>query len=95
MKYLKLLLSFILTAAVFYALNTKLGSIPPVGKFLAPNQGVWQNEGDEVISGEVNIPELTDEVKVHYDKHMIPHIFAKNDKDLYKAHLNKGNISIY
>ncbi|RNC88238.1 MAG: penicillin acylase family protein [Winogradskyella sp.] len=85
MKYLKLLLSFVLTAAVFYALNTKLGSIPPVGKFLAPNQGVWQNEGDEVISGEVNIPELSDEVKVHYDKHMIPHIFAENDKDLYKA----------
>jgi len=85
MKYLKLLLSFALVAIVFYCFNTKLGSLPPIGKFLAPTQGIWQNETDEVITGTVTIPELQDAVSVHYDKHLIPHIFAENDKDLYKA----------
>ena len=85
MKYLKLLITALLTAAVFYGLNNKFGDIPALGKFLAPNQGIWQNEGDEIVTGEISIPTLKDEVTVHYDKQLIPHIFAKNDTDLYKA----------
>ena len=85
MKYLKLLLALVLTLTVFYALNTKLGSIPPLGKFLNPGSGVWQNETDESITGEVRIPGLKDKVTVHYDEQMIPHVFAQNEHDLYKA----------
>jgi penicillin amidase len=85
MKYVKLLISLALTIGMFYALNTKLGSIPPLGKFLNPSSGIWQNETDESISGEVTIPGLTDKVTVHYDEQMIPHVFAQNEHDLYKA----------
>ncbi|WP_422105224.1 penicillin acylase family protein [Winogradskyella sp.] len=85
MKYLKLLLSFVLTIGIFFVLNTKLGSIPPLGKFLNPTSGIWQNEKDEAITGEVSIPGLKDQVTVHYDQHMIPHVFAQNEHDLYKA----------
>lgn len=85
MKYLKLLLSFLLTFGIFYALNTKLGSIPPLGKFLNPQSGIWQNESDESITGEILIPSLTDKVTVHYDALLIPHVFAQNESDLYKA----------
>ena len=85
MKYIKLILSFVLTIAIFYALNTKFGSIPPIAKFLNPYTGVWQNETDEAISGEVVIPELKDKVTVHYDAQLIPHVFAQNDIDLYRA----------
>ncbi|WP_422859928.1 penicillin acylase family protein [Flagellimonas sp. S174] len=85
MKYIKLLISFVLTAGIFYALNTKLGSIPPLGKFLNPVSGIWQNETDESITGEVVIPDLVDKVTVHYDEQMIPHVFAQNEHDLYKA----------
>ncbi|MEM9077748.1 MAG: penicillin acylase family protein [Bacteroidota bacterium] len=85
MKYVKLLISFLLTVGIFYALNTKLGSIPPLGKFLNPTSGIWQNETDESITGEVSIPGLTDKVTVHYDELMIPHVFAQNEHDLYKA----------
>jgi penicillin amidase len=85
MKHIKLILSFALTAAVFYGLNTKLGSLPPVGKFLAPDQGIWQNETDESISGTVTIPNLSDSETVHYDAQLIPHIFAQNNNDLHKA----------
>jgi len=85
MKYLKLILSFFVTMAILYAFNTKLGSIPPIGKFLSPSQGVWQNEKDESITGNLIIEGLLDIVSVHYDEQFIPHIFAQNDADLYKA----------
>ncbi len=85
MKYFKLLISLVFTIGIFYALNTKLGSVPPLGKFLNPNSGIWQNEIDESITGELQIPGLTDKVTVHYDAQLIPHVFAKNDHDLYKA----------
>lgn len=85
MKYTKLLLSFLLTIGIFFVLNTKLGDIPPLGKFLNPQSGIWQNESDEAISGEVSIPGLKDNVTVHYDEQLIPHVFAQNESDLYKA----------
>jgi len=85
MKYLKLLFSFALALGIFFTLNNKFGSIPPLGKFLNPYSGVWQNEADESISGEISIPGLKDKVTVHYDAQLIPHIFAQNDLDLYRA----------
>ncbi|MBU2929521.1 penicillin acylase family protein [Winogradskyella psychrotolerans] len=85
MTYFKLILSFVLTIGIFYALNTKFGSIPPIGKFLNPYTGVWQNETDESITGEVSIPDLKDKVTVHYDAELIPHVFAQNEIDLYRA----------
>ena len=83
MKYFKLLFSLALTIGIFYVLNTKLGAIPPLGKFLNPSSGIWQNETDETITGEVVIPGLTEKVTVHYDELMIPHVFAQNEHDLY------------
>ena len=85
MKYTKLILSFILTIVIFFVLNTKLGAIPPLGKFLNPYTGIWQNETDESTTGEISIPGLKDKVTVHYDEQLIPHIFALNESDLYKA----------
>ena len=84
MKILKLVGSLLLTVACFYGLNTKFGSVPPIGKFLNPYNGIWQNEKDEVTSGRLTIEGLAEEVIVHYDSALIPHVFAKNDKDLYR-----------
>jgi penicillin amidase len=85
MKYLKFFLSLILLISVFYGLNNKFGSIPPIGKFLNPYSGFWQNETDESIEGAIHINGLSDQVTVHYDAQLIPHVFAKNDSDLYRA----------
>jgi penicillin amidase len=85
MKYLKLVITFIATITVFYGFNTKLGSVPPIGKFLDPAGGVWQNDQEETIDGNVNIQGLSAPVTIHYDEQLIPHIFAQNDLDLYKA----------
>lgn len=85
MKIPRLFFTFFLALGVFFCLNTKFGALPPLGKFLSPNQGIWQNENDEATDGKVIISNLQDEVTVHYDKHLIPHIFAQNDVDAYKA----------
>lgn len=85
MKAFKFILSLVLAIGIFYALNTKLGQIPLLGKFLSPNQGVWQNEVTEGETSEIEIEGLSASVQVHYDDHLIPHIFAQNNTDLYKA----------
>ncbi len=85
MKYFKFSLSLLLTFAVFFGLNTRFGALPPIGKFLDPSVGIWQNEQNEFVTGLVQIEGLNDKVTIHYDKHMIPHLFAQNDADLYKA----------
>ena len=85
MKYIKFLFSLILVLGTFYGLNTKFGSIPPLGKFLDPSSGIWQNDTSENVTKTINIKGLLDEVTVHYDQYLIPHIFAKNELDLYKA----------
>ena len=85
MNYLRLVLSLLLTGLVFYGLNSKQGALPPPGKFLNPTTGIWQNEKDESIAGEITLPGLSEKVSVHYDAQMIPHVFAQNEHDLYKA----------
>lgn len=83
MKYFKLILSFFLTIGLFYALNTKFGSIPPIGKFLNPYDGIWQNETNETTSGDLKMSGIKNKVTVHYDAQLIPHVYAQNEKDLY------------
>jgi penicillin amidase len=85
MKYLKLFGSLALTIVIFYVFNSKLGSIPPIAKFLDPSQGIWQNEKTESTTGQLHIEGLNGAVTVHYDEHLIPHLFASNDLDLYRA----------
>ena len=85
MKYIQFTLSLVLAIAIFYGLNTKFGSIPPIGKFLDPAHGVWQNEQSESITGNIEITGLSREVTVHYDEQFVPHIFAQNETDLYRA----------
>ena len=72
MKYIKLLLTLALTLAVFIGLNSKFGSIPPIGKFLSPNHGFRQNETYENLSTPLQIGGLKNEVTVLYDHHLTP-----------------------
>ena len=66
-------------------LNSKLGPAPPFARFLNPFQGFWQNA--ENAKGwkddEAKLPGLKEEVKVYFDERLVPHVFAKNDADLY------------
>lgn len=89
MKVFKVGLTAIITIALIYALNRgwNFGTpIPPLGKFLDPFHGFWQNAEQEKVNDlELKIPGLKEEVTVIYDSLLIPHIFANNDEDLYLA----------
>ena len=89
MQILKTGLSFIVTLILVYSLNRgwNFGApIPPLGKFLDPFHGFWQNaETSEPADKKLTIPGLTQEVRVVYDSIRAPHIFANNDEDLYLA----------
>lgn len=91
MRIFKFILCFLFTVGLVYALDNRWvvggNAVPPLGKFLDPYQGFWQNiESQEYRpEGNLEIPGLTDEVTVIYDSLLIPHIFAQNETDLYLA----------
>ncbi len=94
MKLLRFVLSFSITLALGIALNYKIEQIPPLGKFLSPFHGFWQNAENEPIDIQSKSFDsgLTSNVNVHFDELLIPHVFAQNEKDLFFA---QGYITAY
>jgi len=89
MRIIKVSLSALITIGIIYFLNTNwnFGSpIPPLGKFLDPFHGIWQNAEKKKQTREiVELKGVKDEVFIAYDSLMIPHIYARNNEDLYYA----------
>ena len=56
--------------------------MPAIGKFLNPYSGFWQN-GLVNQFDEIKLPRLKEKVTLQIDSLLIPHIYAKNDEDLY------------
>lgn len=87
MKFIKAFLSIALTLALIWTLQTKIGPVPPIGRFLSPADGFWQNaESKNILTNtHLMLPGLTGKVTIKYDENRIPHIFAENEHDLYYA----------
>jgi penicillin G amidase len=89
MKIVSIGLSGVFTLGLVYVLNTShnFGSpIPPLGKFLDPFHGFWQNAATANVPNEaLSLPVLRDKVTIVYDSALIPHIYASNDEDLFVA----------
>ena len=89
MRIFKFTISLLITVGLVYSLNRgwNFGApIPPLGKFLDPFHGFWQNaEKSDPTDLKLSIAGLTQEVNVIYDSIRVPHIFANNDEDLYLA----------
>ena len=87
MKFIKAGLSLAFTIALIWILEIRIGKIPPIGPFINPSTGFWQNAESKhkLVTEKLTIPGLQQGVIVRYDENRIPHIFAKNDHDLYLA----------
>ncbi|MGX5687981.1 penicillin acylase family protein [Arcticibacter tournemirensis] len=86
MKVLKAILALVPAIGIIALFNTKMGSIPPAGKFLDPFHGFWHNaESKNHVDDVIQLKGLKGKVQVALDDHMIPHVFAENDYDLYFA----------
>ena len=87
MSIVKAIIALAVALALVIVLNLKIGDIPPLGKFLDPFHGFWQNaeprtEGKEK---EIRLEGLEGSVEIRFDEQMIPHIFADNEDDLFFA----------
>ncbi len=87
MKYLGFFLVLAITVALAIAVSKPLGPVPPLAPLLDPYHGFWQNSysEDELAEEELDLEGLIAPVTVVYDENLIPHIFAENEEDLYKA----------
>lgn len=86
MRVIKTLVAFILLAVLFNVLDQQQGSIPPLGKFLNPFAGFWQNNATlDEIQEVLDVKGLRDEVTVVWDERHVPHVFAENTYDIYFA----------
>lgn len=84
---IKLVVFIAITVGFAFLFNSKIGDIPPLGKFLNPFTGFWQNAEDvEDITNQSLIKTgLQDSVRILIDEQGIPHVFAENEHDLYFA----------
>ena len=82
-----LLITFFLVHFFSNSVSFQGKTIPPLGHFLNPFEGFWQNaKGVEIsMPNEINLEGLESKVIIDYDSNLVPHISALNDKDLYMA----------
>jgi penicillin G amidase len=86
MKGVRAIVALVLAAAVFWALDNRHGTFPALGKLLNPFAGFWQNGSrSDAVPETLVVPGLRDEVRIVWDVRHVPHIFARNDHDLYLA----------
>ncbi|WP_194774228.1 penicillin acylase family protein [Pararhodonellum marinum] len=87
MRYLGFLFALIFTLGLAIALSINLGQAPPLGKLFDPFHGFWQNaySEDALAKEEIHLENLLQPVEVVYDENLIPHIYAQNELDLFRA----------
>jgi penicillin G amidase len=91
MRWILPALLALILGTVLWALGTRhvIGGnpIPPVGRFLSPQEGFWRNA--EPIGAPqpetLHLSGLSAPVRVVWDEVGVPHLFAANDTDLYRA----------
>lgn len=90
MRWFKLIFFGAIAIGAFYFLNFRQNvqgqQIPPLGPFLDPFAGFWQNGTTlDKLPTSLNLPNLNRPVTVVWDQRRVPHIFAETTHDLYFA----------
>lgn len=87
MRIIRAVLLLLLAIGVTFVLNMSISSFPPMGKFLDPFAGMWQNAGTahHTGPGQLVLKGMKQGAEVWYDDRMVPHIFAENNHDLLFA----------
>lgn len=85
MRITPFIVSAVITIALIYLFNTRLGPAPAFGSFLSPQHGIWQNAeaANKDFSQELALPQLKGNANVYFDERLVPHIIADQDEDAY------------
>ncbi|MHA1728535.1 MAG: penicillin acylase family protein [Promethearchaeota archaeon] len=81
----KLLIVGVISIGIIVSLSIPLGSIPALGGFLLPGNGVWNVPGEISSYEELTGDELEDDVKVYRDQWGVPHIYGNCEADVMYA----------
>ena len=83
MRFVYFIICLILTVALIIVLDKPLGPVPPLGRFISPQHGFWQNAEpvEKNFSSNINFPSLSNSVDVYFDQRMVPHVFAQDETD--------------
>ncbi len=85
-RWLNAVIAMAALATVVWALSVPHGRLPPLGRLLDPCTGFWQNNAaTDDIPERLTLPGLRGKVTVVWDDGRVPHIFAENEEDLYRA----------
>ena len=85
LKKIRFLFLLILITTIVIISNNSISNIPPLGKFLNPYSGFWQNGeiNQNKVFNNIDLKNIKDEVIIQFDSMLIPHIYANNDEDLF------------
>jgi penicillin amidase len=82
----RVIAALVLAALLFIGFKGA-GRIPPLGPLLDPANGAWASAPAVNYPARqlVSIPGLSDSVTVIYDDRAVPHVFAKTERDAWRA----------
>ncbi len=91
MRVVPFIISAIITIALIVVLDVQLPAggkkTPPMGLFLSPSKGFWQNAEpvNQAININITANGLQGKTEVFLDDRMVPHVFADNAADAFFA----------
>ncbi len=86
MRIVPFAISAVVTAGLVFVFNRPIGPLPmPLGKFISPQHGFWQNAepANQSFNADLEFTDLKGKAEVYFDERLVPHVFAENDEDLY------------
>jgi penicillin amidase len=85
MRIIPLIIFGLFTAFLIIILNSTLLIPAPLGKWLSPQNGLWQNAEptDYNYSADLSFPQLQGKVTVYFDDRLVPHVFAEQENDAF------------
>ncbi|WP_018612778.1 penicillin acylase family protein [Segetibacter koreensis] len=89
MRIVPFIICAMITIGLIVILNVPLtiaeDKTPPIGSFLSPQHGFWQNAEplDYNFNDKLNYQYLSGKVDVYFDERLVPHIYAEKERDAY------------
>ncbi|MBX2921549.1 MAG: penicillin acylase family protein [Chitinophagaceae bacterium] len=85
MRIVAFLVSLVITGLLIACLGSRWCLPLPLGSFLSPQHGVWQNAepATRQFNDELLFSSLQSDAAVYFDERLVPHIVADSDEDAY------------